>query len=283
MRLLAKLEPIRRWIDGGSHADAAGAIGTQARPRRTAEEFLVRVAREIGSVMSQEAFTPPGGPTFVPGEFIVFLSGEDDKGWQGDKRQGLEQGLAHALRQRAAEIFGQRQLSKPAFAIELRVDGTLEKGQFRVRAIWDSETSKTFVAPRKSGGRQADFAVAHSENDLTVVNPRPRIVLYSLEVKRNGERQEVVPVTKPEITIGRGSQSVDVDLPIRGDAEVSRLHAVLSRDAQSLYWLTVKGQNPVLVNDHEVRVDERVQVKAGDQITICSFSLNIQAGATAHM
>lgn len=281
MRLLAKLEPIRRWIDGGDDSDAVDVIGAQARPRRIAEEFLVQVAREIGSVMSEEAFTPPGGPTFIPGEFIVFLSGEDDKEWQGDKRRGLEQWLAHALRQRAAELFGQSQLNKSAFAIELRVDGTLEKGQFRVKAIWDSETSKTFVAPRNFGDRQTALLDLHPENELTVVNPRPRIVLYSIEVRRNGERQDIVPVTKPEITIGRGSQSVEVDLPIRGDAEVSRLHAVLTRDAQGLYWLTAKGQNPVLINDRERQRDEQVQVTPDDQINICSFSLHIQAVAGA--
>jgi hypothetical protein len=127
MRLLAKLEPLRRWIDGGDDTDAVEVIGAQARSRRTAEEFLVQVARELGSVMGQEAFTPLGGPTFILGEFVVFLSGEDDKEWQGDKRRGLKPGLAHALRQKASDVFGQCQLNKSIFAIELRVDRILEK------------------------------------------------------------------------------------------------------------------------------------------------------------
>lgn len=279
MKLLAKLEPLRCWIDGGDNNDLADGIASQARPRRLAEEFLVRVAREIGSVMGNEAFTPPGGPTYIPGEFIVFLSREDDKEWQGDKRRGLEQGLIHALRQRAVDLFGQSPLNKPAFTIELRIDGTLEKGQFRVKAIWDSETSKTFVAPRKVSTTPEGQGTNH-DGDMTVVSPRLRMVLYSLEVHRNGERLDIIPVTKPEVTIGRGSQAFDVDIPIKGDAEVSRLHAVLAHDAQG-YWLTAKGQNAVFVNDRELKRDERVQVAPDDKIRICSFVLCIQPVASS--
>src|SRR5207237_10100936 len=61
------------------------------------------------------------------------------------------------------------------------------------------------------------------------VSVRP-VELYSVEIWRGGVRQTVVPVSKPEITIGRGSKSVSVDLPIKGDPEVSRVHAVLTRD-----------------------------------------------------
>jgi hypothetical protein len=280
MKLLAKLEPLRRWIDGGDDNDLADDIVTQARPRRLAEEFLVKVAREIGSVMGHEAFTPPGGPTYIPGEFIIFLSREDDKEWQGDKRRGLEQGLVHALRQRAADLFGQNTLNKPAFTIELRVDGTLENGRFRVKAIWDSETSKTFVAPRK-GNPITDAQCMSHDNDVTVVSPRLRMVLYSLEVNRNNERLDIIPITKPEIMIGRGSQAVEVDVPIKGDAEVSRLHAVLARDAQGNYWLTAKGQNAVFINEREMRRDVRTQVGPNDKIRICSFELCIRPVASS--
>jgi hypothetical protein len=41
------------------------------------------------------------------------------------------------------------------------------------------------------------------------------MVLYSLEVRRNGERRDIVPVAKPVITIGRGSKSVEVDVAIQ--------------------------------------------------------------------
>lgn len=146
-RVLAKLEPLRRWLDGNDNIDSLHATSWQASPRRAAEEFLVQVTREISVVLRQEAFTPPGCPTYIPHGFIILLSKEDDREWQGDKRRGLEQGIMHVLRQRASEIFDCGKLAGQPLTIELRVDGALAKGEFRVEAVWDSEASKTFASP----------------------------------------------------------------------------------------------------------------------------------------
>jgi hypothetical protein len=75
---------------------------------------------------------------------------------------------------------------------------------------------------------EGDTSAGETEgSDITVV--RPRVVeLYSIELWREGVRQTVVPITKPEITIGRGSKSVEVDLPLKGDPEISRVHCTLT-------------------------------------------------------
>jgi hypothetical protein len=111
--------------------------------------------------------------------------------------------------------------------------------------------------------------------DVTVV--RPRVVeLYSIELWRENVRQLVVPITKPEITIGRGSKSVSVDLPLKGDPEISRVHATLTLDDQGRYWLTPKGRNPTLVSGREVPRDQSTVVQPDEKIEICSFTLRIQ-------
>jgi hypothetical protein len=91
------IESIRRWIDGETADDVLEEADEHTRPRRVWEEFLVKIAREVEAVMQREMFTPPGGPTYIPREYIVYLSNEDDREWQGDKRRGLEQGLFHVL------------------------------------------------------------------------------------------------------------------------------------------------------------------------------------------
>src|SRR5436309_10850648 len=140
---------MRRWIDGEVSDDPLAQVDEQARPRRIWEEFLVKVAREVESVMQREMFTPPGGPTYIPPEYVVYLSTEDDKEWQGEKRRGLEQGLFYVLSERAKELSGSTPLAAKSFAVELRVDGTLEKGQFRVQGVWDeTESGDTQVNPR---------------------------------------------------------------------------------------------------------------------------------------
>jgi predicted component of type VI protein secretion system len=121
--------------------------------------------------------------------------------------------------------------------------------------------------------------ISPDESEITNVNSRLRIVLYSIEILRNGVTQSIFPVTKPEITIGRGSETVEVDLPLRGDAEVSRMHVALARDARGLYWLTAKGQNPVFINENEVERNKPNQITSMDVIRICSFSLRINVVA----
>ena len=286
------IDSIRRWIDGETTDDILEEADEHAKPRRVWEEFLVKIAREVEACMQREMFTPPGGPTYIPREYIVYLSNEDDKDWQGDKRRGLEQGLFHVLSERARELAGSVQLQTKSFAIELRVDGTLNKGEFRVQPVWDeTEAGHTMVtvrpataasagapptaAPSEGGTDADDTGTGNIESEVTVV--RPRVVeLYSIELWREGVRQSVVPITKAEITIGRGSRSVSVDLPLKGDPEISRVHATLTFDDQGRYWVIPKGRNPTLVSGRELPREQRSVVQPDEKITICSYTLRIQ-------
>jgi len=281
---LGLLESIRKWIDGETGEDLLEAADEHAKPRRVWEEFLVKIAREVEAAMQREMFTPPGGPTYIPREYIVYLSADDDKDWQGDKRRGLEQGLFHVLSERARELSGTTQLAVKSFAVELRVDGTLNKGEFRVQAVWDeTESGHTMVTPRVDASRASSFnpndtirETADSvESEQTVVRAKAQ-PLYSIEVWRDGVREAVVPIMKPEISIGRGSRSVSVDLPIKGDPEVSRVHAVLSRDNEGRYWLVAKGRNATMVNGRELQREEATEIAPDQKIAICNFVLRIQ-------
>jgi hypothetical protein len=283
---LGLIESIRKWIDGETGEDLLEAADEHAKPRRVWEEFLVQIAREVEAAMQREMFTPPGGPTYIPREYIVYLSADDDKEWQGDKRRGLEQGLFHVLSERARELSGSTQLAVKSFAVELRVDGTLSKGEFRVQAVWDeTESGHTMVTPRVDPSRSSlsfnptetirEFASDTSESEQTIVRPKA-VPLYSIEVWLNGMREAVVPVVKNEITIGRGSRSVSVDLPIKGDPEVSRVHVVLSRDNEGRFWLVAKGRNATVVNGRELVREEPTEIFPDQKISICNFILRIQ-------
>ena len=281
------IESIRKWIDGETGEDLLEAADEHAKPRRVWEEFLVKIAREVEAAMQREMFTPPGGPTYIPREYIVYLSAEDDKDWQGDKRRGLEQGLFHVLSERARELSGSTQLAVKSFAVELRVDGTLNKGEFRVQPVWDeTESGHTMVTPRVDPAKLSanvnpnetirEFALSETnESEQTVVRAKA-VPLYSVEVWRDGVREAVVPIMKNEITIGRGSRSVSVDLPIKGDPEVSRVHATLSRDNEGRFWVVAKGRNPTLVNGRELSRDQASEVFADQKISICNFVIRIQ-------
>src|SRR5687767_15888833 len=114
------METIRKWIDGETAEDLVESADEHSKPRRVWEEFLVKIAREVEAAMQREMFTPPGGPTYIPREYIVYLSADVDKDWQGDKRRGREQGFVHGLSERARGLNGMKEHVVKSFAGELR-------------------------------------------------------------------------------------------------------------------------------------------------------------------
>lgn len=148
---MSVLDKVRRWIDGDSAELVLeeAARDAQVKPRSKAEEFIVKIARAVEEVMQSEMVPLPQGTTIIPSEYTIFLNGDDDKDWQGVKRKGLEQGLYHILAERAREIAGKKKLETKSFVIELRIDGTLEKGEIRVQHSWEeSASNKTGVLSR---------------------------------------------------------------------------------------------------------------------------------------
>jgi hypothetical protein len=222
----------------------------------------------------------------VPREYIVFLSTADDAEWQGEKREGLERGLFYVLSERAKELAGDNEFQTKTLTVELRVDPNLEQGHFRVQHVWDTEAQKTMVTPRKRpqpATAGVPTIAEEREDEATIVRPRKNVEpTFSIEVKRNvpgGDTAppDIRPFFKDEITIGRGSSRVAVDLRLEGDLEVSRQHAVLTKTGDGEFTIACKGANAIALSDgREILNGESAQVKPGDKITICSYELVIQ-------
>jgi hypothetical protein len=274
------ISDFRKWLDG---EDAASLAPEQPRARREWEEFLVSVAREVEIVMQREMFTPPGGPTYIPREYLVFLSKEDDAQWQGDKREGLERGLFHVLAERAKELIGDKEVQTKTFAVELRVDGTLEKGKFRVQPVWDSSSPKTEVRPRKKSTPVAapveDETISSSAPDSEATIVRPRAPLFTLEVAREGGASETHKFYLPQITVGRGSKDFRVDLRLEGDLEISRKHATIERLADGSFAVTCEGRNPLEIDGRELPQGDRATFTPEQTIKIGGYQLRLSASA----
>ncbi len=333
------LGKIRRWVDGEEGEDSLEKASEQAKPRGAAQDFIVKLAREVEAVMRNEMVPLPQGTVIIPTEYIIFLSEEDDREWQGAKRRGLEQGLHHVLAERAREMAGKNKLQVQSFSVEMRVDGTLQKGEIRVQHSWDEANSgKTSVTPRRGGSSPkiqlpptpvqqtpvqpqrppivqpnlsppppiqqvqqtpanlsnqmqptqlvqlptdspilAQPQIVEEENEAaTIVKKRGATELFKLEVWRNNQRQTILPVFKTEISIGRGSQSFPVDIPLKGDNEISRRHVTLSRDEQGTYWIAAEGKNPVIIGSVEIPAGQKTAVAAGTAFTVCSYTLIIK-------
>jgi hypothetical protein len=302
---LSILDKIRQWIDGESSELALeqAARDAQVRPRSDAEEFIVKIAQAVESVMQKELLQLPQGTVVIPSEYIVFLSTDDDSEWKGVKRRGLEQGLYHILSERAREIAGRRELETRRFVIELRIDATLSKGEVRVEHTWeDADGARTGVFPRagipnvsgsspaapisETGGGRAmtpepsvspQIDPSGAADEFTRVRPR-RSPLYILEIWRGSTKYSTVPVYKNEVVIGRGSRSKPVDIALSGDLEVSRRHLTLSTDQKGNFWIVSEGKNPVVINGREIPNGLRTAVEPGTPVVVCSFVLRISLG-----
>jgi hypothetical protein len=273
------LKEFRRWLDG---EDAISLTPTEAQQQLSAwDEFFVKIAREVETVMKREMFTPPGGPTYLPGEYIIYLSKEDDAVWQGRKREGLEEGLRHGLSERARELVGGKTLKSDKVALSLGIDGTLEKGQVRVQPVWDDDSPKTQVTVRK---RKPAFSPVEdiiagetdaSEGDMTLV--RTRKPLVKIVYWKEGEDEQNFNSQKSKIEIGRGSKDFFVDLRLDGDQEVSRKHAILTRSEDGVFRLECVGRNSIEAEGLEIQPGESAEVKAGQKIKIGVYELRIEA------
>jgi hypothetical protein len=312
---MSVLDKVRRWIDGDSAEGVLeeAARDAQVKPRSISEEFIVKLARAVEEVMQREIVPLPQGTALIPTEYIIFLSEEDDKEWQGVKRKGLEQGLYHVLAERAKEISGKKKLETQSFSVELRVDGTLPKGETRIQHSWeDSASNKTSIlsrpksAPHISHPRIAnpvtpspnfapitntgapipptmaqsnfsDYAppVNQESEEMTQVRKKQATELYKLEIWRGGVRQNVIPIYENEIGVGRGSKSKPVDVALSGDPEISRRHLTIVFNNGS-FGLISEGRNPAIVSGREVPTGQRMQFSPGEPITICSYLLRVQ-------
>lgn len=315
---MSVLDKVRRWIDGDSAEGVLeeAARDAQVKPRSIAEEFIVKLARAVEEVMQREIVPLPQGTALIPTEYIIFLSEEDDKEWQGVKRKGLQQGLYHVLAERAKEISGKKKLETQSFAVELRVDGTLPKGEVRVQHSWEEASSgKTSILSRPKGmpePSQPKIAnpVTQIPNFAPVTNPAtspnaapPTVASANVSpyVSPNSqEGEEMTHVQKRQATelykleVWRGGVRQNVipvynnEIGIGRGSKSKPVEVALPGDPEISrrhvtlafnnggFWLVSEGRNPTVVSGREIPTGQRVQVSPGEPISVCSYLLRIQ-------
>jgi len=264
-------ERFRRWLDGeelpapSEESDRSGNEGNL---------FYVRLAREIEKVMRQEMFTPPGGQTYLPPEYLIYLSREDDQLWQGRKRDALEEALQEGLARRARELVGDRSLRTTRLVLSFGVDGTLSRGEVRIQPVWEEELSQTEVMPRRPGSPSPS---ASAEATLVTARPSRFAVRYARSGPREAGHPEGRFVARGEsVTLGRGGQGQAVDLVLPGDLEISRRHATITLTAGGGYRIACLGRNPIEVGEEEILPGEEAAVRPGQSIRIGFYQLWIE-------
>lgn len=261
---MSVLDKVRQWIDGESAELLLenAARDAQVKPRSQAEEFIVKIARAVEGVMQREMVPLPQGTTIIPSEYTIFLSDEDDKEWQGVKRKGLEQGLYHILAERAKEISGKKKLETKSFVIQLRVDGTLEKGDVRVQHSWeDSESNKTGVLSRPKSQPLGDSSQHNAAVSQNLPQPEPYIPPVQ-PPNFTQQRASIQPAPHPTIAQSNIQQAERIP-----SAELEEMTNVRQR-APEIYkleiWMNGVRQNVVPVYQREISVGRGSKSKPVD-------------------
>ncbi len=271
------LEKVRRWIDGdgGEGVLEDAARDAQIKPRSKAEEFIVQIARAVEAVMQSEMVPLPQGTTIIPSEYTIFLSPDDDKEWQGVKRKGLEQGLYHILAERAKEIAGKKKLETKSFVIELRIDGTLEKGDVRVQHSWeDSGGNKTGVLSRPKS--------AATNNRTVLVQPAEPDTRTPTRKSFDFQGVNQMPPTFPNVNIQQA-----VPLAAEEGEEMTQVNSRMAELYKLEVWRGGVRQNVVPIYQKEIMIgrgskSKPVDIPLAGDVEISRRHLNLVTDGTGN-
>jgi hypothetical protein len=225
----------------------------------------VEVARKLAREMDEHK-TESLSRTYVPNEYIVYLSQEDRARLEGVEHSLIDELsaylLEHARRERLALV------STPK--IEFRTDERLALGEFGiqtrlVRPPEESDAQPQQPPEQASHGNTMIYSTAGRirEEVEQVQGVRPTRALLVAEGRRH-----VVPPSGG--LIGR-SRECDVVL---ADANVSRRHAEIRPTAAGWLISDLGSTNGVLVNGH--RIGDAELLRPGDRIALGTADIGFE-------
>ena len=224
----------------------------------------VEVARKLAREMDEHK-TESLSRTYVPNEYIVYLSAEDRSRLEGVEESLIDELsaylLEHARRERLAL------LSRPQ--IEFRTDERLSLGEFGIQTRLvrpPEESSPADEAQQASHGNTMIYSTAGRirEEVEQVQGPRATRALLVAEGRRH-----VIP--PGGALVGR-SRECDVVL---ADANVSRRHAEVRPGPAGTWTIADLGStNGVLVNGHRIGGIEPLQ--PGDRIALGTADIGFE-------
>ncbi|MBA3748875.1 MAG: DUF3662 and FHA domain-containing protein [Solirubrobacterales bacterium] len=223
----------------------------------------VEVARKLAREMDEHK-TESLSRTYVPNEYIVYLSAEDRSRLDGVEESLIDELsaylLEHARRERLAL------LSRPQ--IEFRTDERLALGEFGIqtRLVRPPEEQAAEEPQQASHGNTMIYSTAGRIRDEVeqVQGVRATRALLVAEGRRH-----VIP--PGGALIGR-SRECDVVL---ADANVSRRHAEIVPGAAGTWAISDLGStNGVLVNGH--RISGAEALRPGDRIALGTADIGFE-------
>ncbi len=225
-----------------------GVFNRAFRARVQPVELARKLAKEMDSYKTVSV-----SRTYVPNEYIVFLSREDRRQFEGYEAALLDELSAHLLEHAARESLAL--LTRPKVTFE--TDRRLRMGEFGIQArlVKPPATEREEASQGDLGATMVYSAVRQGERTEAPAEgtPATRALLI-----RDGK---TFVVDQPTAVIGRSSRC---DFVV-DDPNVSRRHAELQQRGSDWYVVDLGSTNGIAVNGKQV---SSTRLAPGDEIAL---------------
>jgi hypothetical protein len=241
---MSVLRSIEQKIEGLFEGMFGRAFRTHVQP----VELARKLAKEMDSYKTVSV-----SRTYVPNEYIVFLSRDDRKQFEGYEPALLDELSSHLLEHAARE--GLALLTRPKVTFE--TDRRLRMGEFGIQArlVKPPATEREEAAQGDLGATMVYSAAGAGEQQAPA--PEGRAESRAL-LRRDGK---TFVIDRPRAVIGRSSRC---DFVV-DDPNVSRRHAELQRRGADWFVVDLDSTNGVAVNGKHVRSE---RLAPGDEIAL---------------
>jgi hypothetical protein len=215
----------------------------------------VEIARKLAKEM-QDNKTVSISRTYVPNQYIVYLSPDDRTQFEGYE-DGVKKELSDYLLEHA-RAEGLALLTRPT--VEFETDERLGLGEFGIQAMLVRPPEEEDGGPGMQEPEPADFGHTMVYSIDREARRMDAPAAYGGKAMLVGGGKRTV-LSGNRVTIGR-SRDCDVTLD---DANVSRRHAELRREGAAWVVADLGSTNGVKVNGHRV---SQHPLQPGDEITL---------------
>jgi hypothetical protein len=249
----------------------AGLVeGTFGRVFRS-EVRPVELARKLAKEMDEHR-TVSVSRTYVPNEYVVWLSPQDRERYEGVEQSVIDELgaylLEHARRERLALV------SRPQ--IEFRTDNRLALGEFGIQArlVQPAEPAPDGASPARHEARPADMG----HTMVYSTSERHQSALEDVGAgAATGRRRAMIVLDGKRLLVPPGGaligRSRECDIVI-DDTNVSRRHAELSPGGNGWRIQDLGSTNGVRVNGRQVEGPHPLE--SGDRIELGTVSVTFE-------
>jgi hypothetical protein len=237
---------VLRTVESKLEGLVEGVFNRAFRARVQPVELARRLAKEMESYKTVSV-----SRTYVPNEYIVFLSREDRRQFEGYEPALVEELSAHLLEHAARE--GLALLTRPKVSFE--TDRRLRMGEFGIqpRLVKPPETEREEASQGDLGATMV-YSATRAQRAVT---PEPEPVATRALLTTDGK---TFVLDQARAVVGRSRRC---DFVVE-DPNVSRQHFELQRRGPDWFAVDLGSTNGISVNGRRV---SSARLQSGDEIT----------------